>query len=79
MAIKIDILEDDNITSLLVGTSIPPVVTENPSEEIVIVDSQTDSVAIDVLKGLPGEQILYVGYTPPENPQEGWVWVNLNG
>lgn len=39
----------------------------------------TETAVIEVLAGLPGVQNVYVGTTPPANPQENWLWIDTNG
>lgn len=39
------------------------------------ITNPTSAVVIEVLKGQPGVQNLYVGPTPPNNPEEGWIWI----
>lgn len=36
------------------------------------------STVIEVLKGAKGDQNVYVGDTPPSNPQEGWIWIDTS-
>jgi hypothetical protein len=76
----IDIVGSDEVTSVALGTTTPVEVINVVSEVVEVnnTDNQTN-VAVEVLKGLPGVQNLYVGYSPPDNPQEGWVWIDLNG
>ena len=44
--------------------------------DVVVKENKTH--VVEVLKGRPGVQNLYVSYEPPANPEEGWVWIDLN-
>lgn len=60
--------------------------TDDPTSEVIDIRSSTvtvddpapQSVVVEVMQGLPGVQNLYVGPTPPENPEEGWVWIDTS-
>lgn len=80
MAVIVDVLDNDVVTSIVVGDSVPVDITNTVNEVIEVTDnSDIPSVVVEVPQGLPGVQNLYVGYTPPSSPQEGWVWIDLNG
>lgn len=79
MGIIIDVVQDDTVQSLTILADSPVDITDNSSEAIDINDNTGESTVIEVPQGLPGVQNLYVGYDPPSNPQEGWVWIDLNG
>lgn len=60
-------LEDDAVE--IVATQTPTTVTDTTPEQVVI----------EVMQGLPGDDRVYAGATPPDNPQEGWIWINTSG
>lgn len=67
-----------------VGTTLATSTT-NQHAEIVVNNAPLDlsapaaqSVVVEVLQGKPGVQNLYVGPTPPSNPEEGWVWIDTS-
>lgn len=76
MAVKIEIVGDSD-TALVDNRTEPRliVVSQGP---VAVTGNQSESVAISVLKGLPGDQRVYTGTTPPNNPQEGWVWIDTS-
>jgi len=49
------------------------------SPAVVVNRDTTTSTVIEVLKGAPGDDKVYVGPTPPSNPQEGWIWIDTSG
>lgn len=77
MAVKIEVVGDapatltstTNETKTVVVTQAPTVVTGTPNT----------AVAIEVLKGKQGDDRVFVGDTPPDNPQEGWIWIDTSG
>lgn len=77
MGIKIDIV-GDNATSVVDQTvGSVKVITKNIP--VVATSNSVEVVTIDVLKGAKGDDKVYAGPTPPENPQEGWIWIKTNG
>ncbi len=76
MGVKVEILGDNGTTltnsqsdkKVIVSTQAPVGVTGQPAQR----------VTIEVLKGVPGDQRVFAGPTPPENPQEGWIWVDTS-
>ena len=79
MAVIVDVIDNDVTTSIVVGDSVPVDVTNTINETIDVTNNTDPSVVVEVPQGLSGVQNLYVGYTPPSSPQEGWVWIDLNG
>jgi len=79
MAVIVDVIDNDVTTTIVVGDSVPVDVTNTINETIDVTNTTGPSVVVEVPQGLPGVQNLYVGYTPPSGPQEGWVWIDLNG
>ena len=83
MAIVIDIIDDGgNVSSniLPIDGSVSLAVDVVPSVVTDVVVPQ-DPVVVEVLAGLPGApgvQNVFVGPTPPDNPQEDWIWVDTN-
>lgn len=76
MGVKIEIVGDEGTT-----------LVNNQSDKKVIIDAKApvgvtgvprQSVTVEILKGKPGDQRVYVGPTPPESPQEGWVWIDTS-
>lgn len=62
----IEIIEEGGTTALV--TTEVGGVSEIPLEVAVV----------EVLAGAPGVQNLYVGPTPPDSPQEDWIWVDTS-
>lgn len=78
MAVKIEITGDNTATV----TSADP----NEVSEVVVTSSVLEVVnttgparVIEVTKGLPGDQRVFAGDVPPDNPQEGWIWIDTSG
>lgn len=76
MGVRIEVVGDTaTATTLsteakeLVMTTGPMTLTANPSKAVVI----------EVMKGLPGDDRVYVGDTPPDNPQDGTIWIDTSG
>jgi hypothetical protein len=77
VGIKIEIAGDEPATLTTLDTEAKEiVVTDRPS---IITSNSTDSLVIEVLKGAPGDDRVSVGDTPPDNPQEGWIWIDTSG
>jgi hypothetical protein len=76
VAIEIDIIGStgptlhttENNQQLIVASQSPVLVT----------GTTPPAVVVEVLKGVPGDQNVYAGPTPPDNPQEGWIWIDTS-
>lgn len=73
---------EENETLVITDSPDASVVVVNvPDQTINVVAPEAAPVLLEVLagaKGEPGVQNLFVGETPPSNPQEGWVWIDTS-
>lgn len=81
MGMIVDIVEPDTVVTNEIANDLALTIDVSPS---IVTDVlvQDDPVVIEVLAGLPGQpgvQNVFVGTTPPSNPQENWIWVDTNG
>lgn len=79
MAIRIDVVDDDNVVSVLRApsdTAVTLVNTTTPAP--VLTQEVSKSQVLKVMAGLPGLQNVFVGPTPPENPTNDTIWINTN-
>lgn len=57
-------------------------IVATPQVDIISVPEalSPEMIEIDVpgLQGPPGLQNVFVGPTPPPNPQDGWVWIDTS-
>jgi hypothetical protein len=77
MGVRIDVI---GATTTTQGT-VPPasrVVINVNSRPAVSTSSSSQSILIEVLKGAKGDQNVYAGPVAPENPQEGWIWIDTS-
>jgi len=78
MAVKIEITGDNAATV----TSTDP---NNVSEVVVtssvleVANTAGPVTVIEQTKGIPGDQRVFAGDTPPDNPKEGWIWIDTSG
>lgn len=76
MAIILDI-KDDSGSVVTTSQEDRKVIVVN-NTPVVLKDTTPESVVVEVLKGQPGDTKVYVGDQPPENPQEGYVWIQTS-
>lgn len=62
----VEIIEDSAIVSGTEGS-------------IVVEVSAVGNTVVETFGGPPGVQNVYVGDTPPEDPEEGWIWIDTSG
>lgn len=78
MAVRLEIHEDERTTVATYAPTTSAVINVEQQGAVPVNNNAGGSVVIEVLKGAPGAQNLYIGETPPENPHEGWVWIDLS-
>jgi hypothetical protein len=70
----------------IIGSDGPTLMTQENNQQLIVASqspvlvtgTQQEAAVVEVLKGLPGDQNVYVGPTPPDNPQEGWIWIQTS-
>jgi len=77
VAIEIEIVGDS--PTLVSGDTADQRVLTISTDPVVINGSDNSSVVVEVLKGLPGDDKIFVGDTPPDNPTVGQIWINTGG
>lgn len=60
------------------SAAVTEVVVTNSTSAVVEVATSTDPVVLEVMAGIPGSPNLYVSDTPPAEPFEGQVWIDLS-
>lgn len=79
MAVKLDIVENERVTTVTTTNTISTVVeARGATSGLDVVSTTPQPVVVEVMKGLPGTQNVYIGDTPPENPEEGWIWIDTS-
>ena len=80
MGIVIDILQDDDVRSVSIESSSAVVVNSNPTTAREVVNTASDATVVEVLRGLPGLQNVFVTEdgNPPAGPFENMVWIDVS-
>lgn len=78
MGIILDIIIDDDVRKVELDPVIKTL-SVNTIASREVKSTTPDSKVVEVLKGAPGVQNVFVGTTPPDNPQEGWIWIDTSG
>lgn len=79
MGIIIEISDSDDDPVVVDVSQQGPVTVVDNSAQVEVTNNTDEVPVIEVTRGLPGVQNVYVGDTPPNNPQEGWIWIDLSG
>lgn len=77
MAVRIDIIGDNPAS--MTTTTPDRVVINATTKPAVATSSSVQTTVIEVLKGVPGDDRVYVGPTPPPSPFEGQIWIDTSG
>jgi len=80
MGIVIDIVEDDDVRSVSIESSSAVVINNSTTAAQEVVNTTTDATVVEVLRGLPGLQNVFVTEdgNPPAGPFENMVWIDVS-
>lgn len=81
MGVSITIIDGQTSTDINVLEATSVLTGLSNGEAAVIEVTNSASTLIEVLAGVqgaPGVQNVFSGPTPPDNPQEGWIWIQTN-